>query len=82
MPRAIAATLGFISDLYAKSMFSSTRTASGLALFGFTLVCSAADSSLARRRPDLDTPWASFENLAAAKGQGGAENRGAKGHAC
>jgi hypothetical protein len=62
-------------------MFSSTRTASVLALFGFTLVCSAADSSLARRRPDLDTRWASFENLSAAKGQGGAENRGAKGHA-
>src|SRR5450432_453573 len=62
-------------------MFCSTRRASGLALFGFTLVCSAADSSLARRRPDLDTRWASFENLAAAKGQGGAEKRGAKGHA-
>lgn len=41
----------------------------------------AADRDLAKRRPDADTRWASFENPSAAKGQGGRENRGAKGHA-
>ncbi len=33
------------------------------------------------RRPNAETRWASFENLAASKGQGGRENQGAKGHA-
>ena len=40
----------------------------------------ASDNDLARRRPDKETRWASFENLSAAKGQGGLENNGAKGH--
>lgn len=31
---------------------------------------------------NADTRWSSFENITAAKGQGGAENKGAKGHAC
>ena len=46
-----------------------------------TTVCPAGDDSLARRRPDVDTRWASFENLSAAKGNAAVENRGAKGHA-
>ncbi|MBL0160433.1 MAG: DUF2961 domain-containing protein [Bryobacterales bacterium] len=41
----------------------------------------AADPTLARRRPGAHTRWSSFENPTAAKGAGGAENRGAKGHA-
>ena len=41
----------------------------------------AADHDLARKRSDAETRWASFENPAAAKGQGGSENNGAKGHA-
>ncbi len=41
----------------------------------------AADSDLAKRRPDADTRWASFENPRGVKGAGGKENRGAKGHA-
>lgn len=41
----------------------------------------AADPGLAKRRRDADTRWASFENPAAAKGQGARENQGAKGHA-
>lgn len=44
-------------------------------------VLPAADGDLARRRRDADTRWASFENPGAAKGAGGRENRGAKGHA-
>lgn len=47
----------------------------------FLSACAAADLDLARRQRDADTRWASFENRAGAKGQGGAENRGAKGHA-
>lgn len=31
---------------------------------------------------NAETRWSSFENLTAGKGQGGAENNGAKGHAC
>jgi len=31
---------------------------------------------------DLETLWSSFENITAAKGYGGAENNGAKGHPC
>lgn len=31
---------------------------------------------------NLETRWSSFENLDAAKGQGGTANNGAKGHAC
>lgn len=31
---------------------------------------------------NLETRWSSFENLTASKGKGGAENNGAKGHAC
>ncbi len=41
----------------------------------------AADHDLARKRSDAETRWALFENPAAAKGQGGSENNGAKGHA-
>jgi hypothetical protein len=41
----------------------------------------AAGADLAKRRPDADTRWASFENPAAAKGQGAKENNGGKGHA-
>jgi hypothetical protein len=44
-------------------------------------VVGLAQSDLAKRRRDADTRWASFENLAAGKGKGGMENRGAKGHA-
>ncbi len=49
-----------------------------------TLLCSAAfavDPDLARRRPDAETRWISFENPRGAKGAGGRENKGAKGHA-
>jgi len=53
----------------------------GLSLFLLTSLLTAADADLARRRRDADTRWASFENPAAAKGQGAKENRGAKGHA-
>jgi hypothetical protein len=42
---------------------------------------SAADLDLARRRPDAQTRWSSFENPRGLKGAGGRENRGAKGHA-
>lgn len=31
---------------------------------------------------NAETRWSSFENITATKGQGGAENKGAKGHAC
>lgn len=31
---------------------------------------------------NAETRWSSFENITAAKGKGGAENNGAKGHAC
>lgn len=31
---------------------------------------------------NLETRWSSFENISASKGKGGAENNGAKGHAC
>lgn len=31
---------------------------------------------------NLETRWSSFENITASKGKGGAENNGAKGHAC
>lgn len=41
----------------------------------------AADLDLARRRPEVETRWASFENPRGLKGAGGRENRGAKGHA-
>ncbi len=40
------------------------------------------ETSMLFRKPEgVVTRWSSFENLAAAKGQGGKENRGAKGHA-
>ncbi len=45
------------------------------------LTAAAADLDLAKKSRDTDARWASFENLAARKGQGGGENRGAKGHA-
>ncbi len=41
----------------------------------------AVDPDLARRRPDTETRWSSFENLRGLKGAGARENRGAKGHA-
>ena len=31
---------------------------------------------------NVETRWSSFENITASKGKGGAENNGAKGHAC
>jgi hypothetical protein len=52
-----------------------------LFLCSFTTILIAADSDLAKRRKDIQTRWASFENITAAKGKGGSENRGAKGHA-
>ena len=39
-------------------------------------------NSLAKRRTDIQTRWASFENPTAEKGAGGQENSGAKGHPC
>jgi len=50
-----------------------------LLLCSFTTIL-AADSDLAKRRKDIQTRWASFENITAGKGQGARENRGAKGH--
>lgn len=52
-----------------------------LSLFLLAALLPAADADLAKRRRDADTHWASFENPTATKGQGGKENRGAKGHA-
>jgi len=46
-----------------------------------TTLLHAADADLAKRRPGAHTRWSSFENPTAAKGAGGRENRGAKGHA-
>ncbi len=40
-----------------------------------------APEALYRKAPGAQTRWASFENPSAAKGAGGASNRGAKGHA-
>lgn len=40
----------------------------------------ASENDLARKHPGVETRWSSFENPAAAKGQGGRENQGAKGH--
>lgn len=40
-----------------------------------------AAEDISKRRPGAETRWASFENITAAKGAGGKENRGAKGHA-
>jgi hypothetical protein len=49
-------------------------------LTGIAVLCCGAED-LARRRPDAQTRWATFENPLGAKGAGGKENKGAKGHA-
>src|SRR5688572_31267603 len=52
----------------------------------FIMIMVAAMSHLASAQElyqipaDVETRWASFENNSAAKGQGGAENKKAKGH--
>lgn len=42
---------------------------------------SAEASPLYEKQPGMETRWVSFENPTGEKGQGGKENRGAKGHA-
>ncbi|MBS1876882.1 MAG: DUF2961 domain-containing protein [Acidobacteria bacterium] len=49
-----------------------------ITLFALTLT---HGQELYRRRPDVDTRWASFENPSAAKGKAAANNKTAKGHA-
>ena len=46
----------------------------------FSAALCAADSGLAKRNRQADTRWATFENPTASKGEGGRENKGAKGH--
>jgi len=55
-----------------------------LSLIAFALasaLAGPADADLYRYKADEQTRWASPENRSAAKGAGGQENKGAKGHA-
>jgi hypothetical protein len=56
------------------------RTAWAFLVF-FPALASSADRDFARRPRAVESRWSSFENVSAAKGQGGMENHGAKGHA-
>lgn len=49
--------------------------------FGTSLLAMQQASELYQRQPSTDTRWISFENPTGAKGEGGKENRGGKGHA-
>ncbi len=49
--------------------------------FILLLVTFVSSQHLYERPPDVDTRWVSFENARGEKGQGGRENKGAKGHA-
>jgi hypothetical protein len=52
-----------------------------LAVLPFLSLTLLPGEDIAKRRPGAQTRWASFENPKAAKGAGGKDNRGAKGHA-
>jgi len=55
--------------------------ASFISLVTTVALLPAQMDDLYKRRPNAQSRWVSFENLRGAKGEGGKENRGGKGHA-